>query len=264
MFHNEQIHRTAREQSAADMGCSADDFLKSESVVTDFCLGKKARVYYQEPIACHFVSYGSNVVVAAKPDVKEIAAEYVKRYDHYHLFETPNCLWLNEKLARFGQKVCFMAYYFLPDVRKLTRLDCRYETRLLHPKDFEPLYTKAWRNALCADRKELDVLGVGAYDGGRLIGLAGCSADCETMWQIGVDVLPEYRRQGVASALTSRLAVEVLAHGKVPFYCCAWSNIPSARNAVKSGFLPAWAEMTVKPADFVEKANAVDGERKTG
>ena len=75
------------------------------------------------------------------------------------------------------------------------------------------------------------------------------------MWQIGVDVLPEFRRKGIASSLTSNLAVEILEKGRVPFYCCAWSNIGSARNAVKSGFLPAWAEMTVKPAEIVNKMN---------
>ena len=37
-----------------------------------------------------------------------------------------------------------------------------------------------------------------AYDNGKLIGLADCSADCETMVQIGVDVMPEYRRKGAA------------------------------------------------------------------
>ena len=44
--------------------------------------------------------------------------------------------------------------------------------------------------------------------------------------------------------------------GKVPFYCCAWSNVASARNAVRSGFLPAWAEMTVKPVEKVDAMNA--------
>ena len=87
----------------------------------------------------------------------------------------------------------------------------------------------------------------------KLIGLAGCSADCEEMWQIGVDVLPAYRRQGIASALTSRLAKEILKREKVPFYCSAWSNIRSVRNAVKSGFIPAWVELSVKPAEFVDK-----------
>jgi predicted GNAT family acetyltransferase len=115
------------------------------------------------------------------------------------------------------------------------------------------LYTPQWSNALSKKRSHLDVLAAGAYDGGRLVGLAGCSADCDTMWQIGVDVLETHRRQGVASALTSRLALEALERGKVPFYCCAWSNILSARNAIKSGFKPAWAELTA-----IDKGKAME------
>jgi len=83
------------------------------------------------------------------------------------------------------------------------------------------LYKPEWSNALCEERRQLDVFGVGAYDKDKLIGLAGCSADCERMWQIGVDVLPEYRRKGITDALTSRLAIEILERGKVPFYCSA-------------------------------------------
>ena len=97
-----------------------------------------------------------------------------------------------------------------------------------------------------------------AYDGEQLIGLAGCSADCDEMWQIGIDVLPAYRRQGVASALTSRLALEILERGMVPFYCAAWSNVKSVRNAVKCGFRPAWVEMSAKSTAFVEKLNTKD------
>ena len=163
--------------------------------------------------------------------------------------------WLDERMGRMGQRVCFMAEYFLPDMGRLTRLPCVYELKVLEQKDFSELYLPEWSNALCEARRELDVLGVGAYENGRLIGLAACSADCDSMWQIGVDVLPEFRRKGIASSLTSNLAVEILEKGRVPFYCCAWSNIGSARNAVKSGFLPAWAEMTVKPAEIVNKMN---------
>lgn len=42
---------------------------------------------------------------------------------------------------------------------------------------------------------------------------------------------------------------------KVPFYCAAWSNIKSVRNAIKSGFRPAWVEMTAKSTAFVAKMN---------
>jgi GNAT superfamily N-acetyltransferase len=149
-----------------------------------------------------------------------------------------------------------MAEYFLPDMKRLTNLPCDYELRVLEKTDFEDLYQPEWSNALCSDRKQLDVLAVGAYDGNKLIGLAGCSADADEMWQIGVDVLPGYRRKGIASSLTSRLATEILVRGKVPFYCCAWSNLRSVRNAVKSGLYPAWTEMTVKPVSVVDEMNS--------
>ena len=78
---------------------------------------------------------------------------------------------------------------------------------------------------------------------------------CLAQVQIGVDVLPEYRRRGIPSALTSQLALKVLEKGKVPFYCAAWSNIKSVRNAIKSGFRPAWVELTVKSIPVVNEMN---------
>ena len=148
-----------------------------------------------------------------------------------------------------------MAEYYLPDISRIPVLSCGSETRILEQEDFGELYLPEWSNALCQERKHLDVLGVGAYSGSTLIGLAACSADCDDMWQIGVDVLPKYRRQGIASALTSALTKEIINRGKVPFYCAAWSNIRSAKNAIKSGFAPAWVEMTAKPAKIVDEMN---------
>ena len=252
---NQDVLRIAMAQSAEDIGCSAEDFLSDQSSVVPLTLGANAKKYYKLPIGCSFISYGNNVVAAAAAELLDAVKAYVGRYEFCHCFETPNMHWLNGELAPFGQTVCFMAEYFLPDLNSLTRLPCRYALRLLEKPDLEDLYLPAWSNALCRDRKHLDMLGVGAYDGGKLIGLAGCSADAEEMWQIGVDVLPEYRKKGIASAVTSTLAAEILERGKVPFYCAAWSNIRSVRNALKSGFLPAWVEMTVKPTEVVKEIN---------
>lgn len=250
---SKEILYIAMEQSAEDIGCKAEDFLQNDNVIVPFRLGENARKYLEEPITANFVSYGNNVVIAAAEDVREIMTEYADKFEFYHLFETPNLNWLIERLE--NHKICFMAEYFLPDLDILEPLECKFETRILTQENFAELYLPEWSNALCEKRRELDVLGVGAYDGGKLVGLAGCSADCEKMWQIGVDVLPEYRKNGIASALTSALAIEIIKRGKVPFYCAAWSNIRSVRNAVKSGFRPAWTEMTVKPANVVDEKN---------
>jgi GNAT superfamily N-acetyltransferase len=181
--------------------------------------------------------------------------EYINRPDIEHCFETPAIHALDTQLQPFGLKTCFQAEYFLPDVERMEILPCKYHVKVLHRADFASLYLPEWSNALCEKRKEADVLAIGAYDGDRLVGLAGCSADCEDMYQIGVDVLPEYRRQGIASALTSRLASEVLAMGKVPFYCAAWSNIKSVRNAIRCGFRPAWVELTARKKEYVDGMN---------
>ena len=250
-------------QSAIDLSASLDDFTKSENVIVLSRESEGARRYLKLPFFCQLVSYGSNIVASCSPELREITLEYLSRYTYYHCFETPNMHWLSDRLLPYRQKICFMAEYFLPDVTALSGAirEIPYEMRLLSPPDFNDLYLPAWSNALCKARRELDVLGVGAYDGGRLVGLAACSADCDTMWQIGIDVLPEYRRQGIASALTSRLAVEILSRGKVPFYCAAWSNIPSVRNAIASGFRPAWVEMTAKPIETVEEINRLSEEK---
>lgn len=252
---NQEILRIAMEQSAVDLNCRAEDFLKTENVIVHSAENPGARKYLELPFTCDLVSYGSNIVASVEPQYEEIVKGYIGRYLPEHCFETPNLYVLNETFAEYGMKVCFMAEYFLPDVDQEVKNECEYALALMGPEDFKSLYIPCWSNALCEARKELDVLGIGAYREGKLIGLAACSADCDSMWQIGVDVLPEYRRQGIASALTGALSREILRRGKVPFYCCAWSNIKSARNAIKSGFRPAWAELTVKPAEFVEKMN---------
>ena len=252
---NQEILKIAMAQSAIDLCADPKDFEQSENVIVTSRENKDARRYLNLPFSCQLVSYGNNIVASVLPEFREITENYINKYPTEHCFETPHLHTLNDALMEKGQKICFMAEYFLPDVDALRALDCPYELKLLTQTDFADLYLPEWSNALCEKRKHLDVLGVGAYDGVRLVGLAGCSADCDTMWQIGIDVLPPYRRQGIAAALTSRLAVEILSRGKVPFYCAAWCNIRSVRNAIKSGFRPAWVEMTAKPCEMVDEMN---------
>lgn len=252
---NKEILDIAMWQSAYDINAKVSDFLMNTNVFVKSEIGLSARKYYKEPIACNLVSYGNNIVASVKDEYREIVETYLNKFEFYHCFETPNLHWLDERMQEKGYRVCFMAEYFLPDVNVLKRRECNYRLKVLEQKDFANLYLPTWGNALCEERKSLDVLGIGVYDNDKLIGLAACSADCDDMWQIGVDVLPDYRRQGIASSLTSNLAIEIIARGKVPFYCCAWSNLKSVKNALRSGFVPGWVEMTVKAASLVEDMN---------
>lgn len=254
-MNNKEIIEIAMRQSAIDSNCCMEDFSRNENKVVLSVKNPKARIYLNLPFFCDLTSYGNNIVASVSGELKKAVEGYIAKYPVAHCFETPNLHKLIEKLKPFNLNVCFMAEYFLPDMEALKPLSCQYEIRVMAPEYFAEYYLPEWSNALCEKRKESDYLAVGAFDNGKLIGLAGGSADCDTMWQIGIDVLPEYRRQGIASSLTSRLAIEILERGIVPFYCCAWSNVKSARNAIKSGFRPAWVQVTARENSFIAEMN---------
>lgn len=245
-----EILDIAVRQSATDSACRPEDFFKGEHVVVRSRADMGARKYLSLPFALDLTSYGNNVVASADEALIPVAEAYLRGRRTEACFETPALHELDAMLLPFGLRTFFQAEYFLPDLNAMREIACAYPTRILAREAFSGLYLPQWSNALCKARKENDVLCVGAYDGDTLIGLAGCSADCERMWQIGIDVLPAYRKRGVAAVLVSRLAAETLARGKVPFYCAAWSNLASKKTALACGFRPVWVQLTAKPVGF--------------
>lgn len=156
------------------MNCHKDDFDKDYNVIVASESSLAARKYLELPFVCDLVSYGNNIVASIDLKYEKIVRDYIDKYSVAHCFETPNMHVINDAFSKDGLRVCFMAEYFLPDRNLLTALPCPYETRVLEQTDFTKLYHEKWSNALCEKRKELDILGVGAYDGEELIGLAAC------------------------------------------------------------------------------------------
>jgi predicted GNAT family acetyltransferase len=94
-----------------------------------------------------------------------------------------------------------------------------------------------------ADHPRPDMIATVARRAGRIVGIAAASADCDRLWQIGVDVLPEERQHGIGRALVSRLTEAVLETGRIPCYSTAVSNIASRSLALRLGYWPAWTEL---------------------
>ncbi len=254
MWTHDLIFRLAAEQSAVDFCCAPEDFFRDENVITISCFREGRRADLEPPHVFDLVSYGSNVVACVREDLQEIASSLLARFAPAHCFGAAAIHALDELLLPQGIRVEALSGFFLPCLEGRRIPESPLEIRILEPPDFAWLYRPEWSNALCARRRELDRLCVGAYAGETLVALAGASADSEKLWQIGVDVLPAYRRKGLAKVVTARLAAEVFARGKVPFYGVAWANIPSVRNALACGFVPAWAQLEAKPIRKEESA----------
>ena len=123
---NKEILEIALQQSSYDCNCEADAFMSEQNFVTISKKNAKARRYVPLPLECDLVSYGNNIVAQVSERTKSAVSEYINTFDAYRCFETPQINMLNDLLAPFDLKVCFMAEYFLPDVTKLKELECGY------------------------------------------------------------------------------------------------------------------------------------------
>ncbi len=131
----------------------------------------------------------------------------------------------------------------------MQKVDADIEIRWFEQKDIQALYGRPeFPNALCDCFKpeRPDVLAVGAMHEDKIIGLAGCSADTKLFWQIGIDVLPEWRGKGIATMLVKLLKNECFRRSAIPFYGTSLSNLGSWHVALGSGFYPAWVEIATK------------------
>jgi GNAT superfamily N-acetyltransferase len=111
---------------------------------------------------------------------------------------------------------------------------------------------------LYGDKRFPNSLGHGAYPktpfmvaavvkcGGQIAGIAAAWADCDVMWQIGVDTLPEYRRRGIGKAAVSAVTEYLLEHGVIPYYSTLESNTASRATAAALGYKPAWVELNAR------------------
>lgn len=82
-----------------------------------------------------------------------------------------------------------------------------------------------------------------AKDKGKIIGVAGASGSpVNGMWEVGVDVMEDYRNAGLGTFLVSRLTEEVTARNIVPFYSASVTNIGSQMVASRCGYLPSWVD----------------------
>lgn len=62
------------------------------------------------------------------------------------------------------------------------------------------------------------------------------------IWEVGIEVLPEYQKEELATILTKNLTLKILEKGIIPIWCASVSNIGSLAVAANSDYIPLWME----------------------
>lgn len=82
-----------------------------------------------------------------------------------------------------------------------------------------------------------------ARNADMITGVSGAApVSPEGLWEVGVDVLPEYRNSGMGTYLVAKLTRELLKRDMVPFYSASVTNIGSQMVASRCGYIPAWVD----------------------
>ena len=218
-------------QLAIDYNCSPDDFLKDGLIFTEAKENEGRRPFPWITPRLEIVSMGQSVVINASADIMPYVRKQLEGKTRDEVFWMPFVYGINP--------------YFLPDLGKIAPLinPNGFEYEIVEKQNIPKLYENdGFHYTLQYDINSSfpEMLVVLARYQGEIVGMAGATAGCKTMWQIGVDVLLPYRGKGLASALVSMLTLEILSRGYIPYYFTSDSHVVSMHTAVRAGYIPAW------------------------
>ena len=238
--YTEQLFRLL----SLEFNCATEDFTKSENILTVSKIIEGRRNYSSEKYFFHMITTGRNAVVTADECLHPFLSEHIKSREGYRLFEMPNLMPIEKELNKYGRALSQTHHMFLPC--KTVEPKHNYPVKWFYDEEIMQFYgDRRFPNAICDKYKpeRPDRIVVIAYDGGEIMGMAGCSEDAAGWQQIGIDVMPEYRSRGVGTYLVTLLKNKIAENGDIPFYGTSVSNYHSWNIALNSGFRPAWVEI---------------------
>ncbi|MBQ9031495.1 MAG: GNAT family N-acetyltransferase [Parasporobacterium sp.] len=237
-------HNTLYQQLAIDFCCKPENVADSQNYFTVHQFLKGRRTYHEkEECYLKIAVINGKLLFSGRPDILAWCEEQHLDTGGEWFFEAKNMHRLNERFSQDGYQIAFAHPFFIPE--NTDEIDggdyeiCWYDVDTIGQFRGDSRYKNAY--GFC--EKAPDVLGVAAIRNGNILGMAGASCDSPTMWQIGIDVDPVARRQGVGKMLVSMLKNEILGRGILPFYGTGMSHFASQNVALGAGFKTEWAEL---------------------
>lgn len=227
----ESMFQIVRAQLATDLNCMPSHFDGEGFVFREAADNPGRRPFPRGAEHFEMLTMGKAVIVSATPRILAYVHGELDGKNRDDAFAMPF--------------VCGQGLYYLPDPARLVPLQAPggYGLEWVERGDMARAYEhRGFHNAVAYDpaHPRPDCIALLAWRDGVVAGMAGASEDCGSMWQVGIDVLPEHRGGGLAAFLVNALTIEILRRGIVPYYGTSSANIPSQRVAHRAGYLPAW------------------------
>lgn len=236
-------------QLAFDYCCTPEDVSGNKNIFTVYS-PQTDRRKFNEAGECFLkiAAINGKLLFTGREDIITYCTKKYQKADGAWFMEPQNMIELDGIIRKYGFKIAELHPFYISE--KITQPVCDFETVYYAQREIERFRgDDRFKEAFAFAPDAPDVIGIAAVKNGRVMGMAGASADSPLMYQIGINVLPEYGGKGIGTALVTLLKNKVLELGKLPFYGTAISHIASQKTAYNAGFFPAWTELYAKGAD---------------
>jgi GNAT superfamily N-acetyltransferase len=188
---------------------------------------------------------GRGVVVSCSEERLRWAETILSRLSRNEICSAPAAALMNRYVSKEGQNMVGpdLKHVCAPDIfipftaDKEIKITLVYDARQLEKYDYSQ-----FPDCLGHNNNPNRVAAIARING-KIAGMASATADCSSLWQIGVDTLPDFRRRGIGKAVVSAVTKYILGQGAIPYYSTLESNIASRRIATSLGYRPAWVEL---------------------
>lgn len=205
--------------------CEISDLEKSD---TTYTINNSCKSPYIQ-----IMTFRESIIVSSSPELSSKIKPLLQGLNKDEIFEFPYV---------YGQTI-----HYVPDLNKLCEMPLidEYTYELIEGDDVNKLVGETeFENSLTFDNNRIAETSIVlcAKKDDKIIGLAGASIESENIWEVGIDVLPKYRKNGLGAMLISNLSIEILKKGIVPIYSASITNVASQMVATRSGYVPCWVD----------------------
>lgn len=248
------IIEKVKEQFAKDYNCSIEDFNNRNNLVTDMKTIKGRRVYTNEKEILKILIFEEKAIICADECIKEWCINNLSNIPAKWFYLYSVLRRIDNKLNEFGYEIDNTHHYYLPN-ESTDNINAINNIRWYEKEEIDRFKgDDRFDEAFAFNDNYPDILAVAAVDNNEnIIAMAGASEDSETMWQIGINVLPEGKGKGIGKDIVTLLKNKILERNKIPFYGTIESHIASQKVAIKSGFYPAFAELKARKRSITDK-----------
>ena len=212
--------------------------------------------YLAEQFCCHLSVLDQDDTIFTINSLSKLPFIKIMAFNKCVIINTSESIHLKVKSALIGKNrdeifefpfVYGQTIHYIPDIKKIQRLSLPdgYSYELLQGNDIYKLRgISGFDNSLdfdCNGNTSTKIVFL-AKKYNEIIGLASAAMETEKLWEIGIDVKPEYRNNGLGTKLVSNLTVDIIKQGIVPFYSSSVTNIGSQMVANRSGYIPYWID----------------------